>query len=770
MPSASPHSTAVPDAGPPSGRRWHWLLLVVCGLFCHGVLLTNDGVYWDGWFLRAWLVTGNWDTNREFFGAVGMPLYAYVNWAFAWLADPVPAMMVATVCCLVGASVLTYEIGWRSRWLTGEEALAVALLATAFPVFLAAQDIIMFFFIFTHTLFLASVLAALRAMDSSGKSAVAWRMAALVGLFTAGVNAGLLAFQGASFALLFACWQRRQCGSIWANALRFTATHLDYLFMPAATWWFRHTFTPQFGPYANYNQPKFDWIEWRTSYQQFLKGILAHLGHAADWLASMPAVLFLIVALLGVCWFRAPAKWRFQRGPALSRWLFAWGALALVLAILPYVASGKDLGDSGVHSRTGLLLSLPVGFLFFVVLRRALTWREGRHAVLFWPLAIVCVVAFGREYTSSYLKERVRWIQSRALLELLVEAPLVQKSSYVRVLGDESALVWQIAYANYAFTLAEGKPLSRYVTAQYPISRTILPPDQLDRWMIRGSGFPPREFSHFNPAGSQVDVVCKIPPWSGSSFDLTRRYLTALWGDKPQEWHQLRSQLVRLETRVAREEQPLILAPPRQIPSPSAPSLGDFVNGTGMQMVRLPAGQWAGKHEVTQAEYTHLMGNNPSRFQDPARPVESVSWLDAREFCQRLTKTEASAGRLPSGHVYSLPTESFWLELAAGTLLTNGVFNGSYQRWHTAPVGTLPANPQNLHDVRGNVWEWCLDWADSAKHYRLLKGDGWSTERPPVSPLNSSRGMRPDQAFWHTGFRCVLVPERSLPPEFQQPR
>jgi formylglycine-generating enzyme required for sulfatase activity len=221
---------------------------------------------------------------------------------------------------------------------------------------------------------------------------------------------------------------------------------------------------------------------------------------------------------------------------------------------------------------------------------------------------------------------------------------------------------------------------------------------------------------------------------------------------------------------VVRPEQPLVLGPPRSLRPPSSPAQGDFINGVGMQMVRLSQARWAGVHEVTQAEYTQLMEKNPSRFPDPSRPVESVSWLQGREFCRALTTLEAKAGRLPTGYIYSLPTEALWIELAAGTLPETGAFNRSYQRWHTAPVGTLPPNPQNLHDVRGNVWEWCLDWADATQNYRLTKGEGWSTDRPIRSPLNASRGMRADQAFWNTGFRCVLVPEASLPVEFRSKR
>ena len=89
---------------------------MLVGLYCHGFLLTNDGVHWDGWYLRVWLRTGNWGVNHEFFSAVGMPLFAYVNWSFAWLPDPVAGMMLATVSQNCGLWSMTRR--WLSSWAT----------------------------------------------------------------------------------------------------------------------------------------------------------------------------------------------------------------------------------------------------------------------------------------------------------------------------------------------------------------------------------------------------------------------------------------------------------------------------------------------------------------------------------------------------------------------------------------------------------------------------------------------------------------------------
>ena len=77
--------------------------------------------------------------------------------------------------------------------------------------------------------------------------------------------------------------------------------------------------------------------------------------------------------------------------------------------------------------------------------------------------------------------------------------------------------------------------------------------------------------------------------------------------------------------------------------------------------VTISRGFWMGKYEVTQAEYLAVMDSNPSYFTgDSNRPVETVSWLDATEYCARLTQREQAAGRIATNSVYRLPTEAEW--------------------------------------------------------------------------------------------------------------
>ncbi|MDA1047857.1 MAG: SUMF1/EgtB/PvdO family nonheme iron enzyme [Verrucomicrobia bacterium] len=140
--------------------------------------------------------------------------------------------------------------------------------------------------------------------------------------------------------------------------------------------------------------------------------------------------------------------------------------------------------------------------------------------------------------------------------------------------------------------------------------------------------------------------------------------------------------------------------------------------------VTLTNGFWLGKHEVTQAQWEQVMGSNPSNFKGANRPVETVSWNDVTSFCEKLTEQERTAGRLPVGMAYQLPTEAQWeYACRAGTTTAyswgNGITasnaNYAYDGWgtglqRTSDVGQYAANPWGFHDMHGNAFEWCADW------------------------------------------------------------
>ncbi|HEY5552519.1 MAG TPA: SUMF1/EgtB/PvdO family nonheme iron enzyme, partial [Opitutaceae bacterium] len=195
--------------------------------------------------------------------------------------------------------------------------------------------------------------------------------------------------------------------------------------------------------------------------------------------------------------------------------------------------------------------------------------------------------------------------------------------------------------------------------------------------------------------------------------------------------------------------------------------------------VQLTRGFWLGRTEVTQAQWLAVMGTAPSRFRGPVLPVEHVSWHEAMEFCRRVTVAERAASRLPDGYHYSLPTESQW-EHAAKAGVAEGVpADVDHQAWHdqnsggtTHPVGLKLPNAWGLHDILGNVWEWCSDWyapypgghvvdyagpPDGVASSKANRGGSWWAGPRGQRPANRYRDM-PQNGNDDLGFRLALVP------------
>ena len=195
---------------------------------------------------------------------------------------------------------------------------------------------------------------------------------------------------------------------------------------------------------------------------------------------------------------------------------------------------------------------------------------------------------------------------------------------------------------------------------------------------------------------------------------------------------------------------------------------------------------YMGRYEVTQAQWTARMGSNPSYFQPPnftldtSRPVESVSW-----------DMIAGADGFISGTGLRLPTEAEWeYAYRAGTttafhsypaqptgfnddaLLSNIAWYNANAGGQTHAVGGKFANALGLHDMSGNVFEWCQDWYGDTYYasspilnptgpatgtYRLLRGGGWDNNSNYCRASGRSVST-PDDVYNFYGFRVARTP------------
>jgi formylglycine-generating enzyme required for sulfatase activity len=200
----------------------------------------------------------------------------------------------------------------------------------------------------------------------------------------------------------------------------------------------------------------------------------------------------------------------------------------------------------------------------------------------------------------------------------------------------------------------------------------------------------------------------------------------------------------------------------RYIPDDSKWQVDEWVKWeTPQHTVKVPS-LYMGKFEVTQAQWRAVsrlpkvirdLPSDPSKFKGDNLPVEWVSWEDAVEFCERLSRS--------TGRQYRLPTEAEWeyacragatTQFAFGDTITPELVNyhgnypygaaskGSYRQQTMAVGGLGIANAFGLFDVHGNVWEWCLDtwhrnydgapgdgsvWEGGDTYSRVVRGGSW---------------------------------------------
>jgi len=232
----------------------------------------------------------------------------------------------------------------------------------------------------------------------------------------------------------------------------------------------------------------------------------------------------------------------------------------------------------------------------------------------------------------------------------------------------------------------------------------------------------------------------------------------------------------------------------------------ETTNSIGMKLAMIPPGSFTmgendntvdvtltkpfrlSRHELTQGQWKTVMETEPWQGQKGVQegksvPATFVNWTDATEFCLRLTALERGAGKLPEGWEYRLPTDAEWeWACRSGTTTTYSFGDdesqlGEYAWYETNTknageayahaVGLKRPNGWGLHDVHGNVWEWCRDWRSKLEGgtdpvgpleglHRVPRGGSWSITAGQVRSADRG-GNPPWLRLAGLGFRVAMT-------------
>jgi len=208
--------------------------------------------------------------------------------------------------------------------------------------------------------------------------------------------------------------------------------------------------------------------------------------------------------------------------------------------------------------------------------------------------------------------------------------------------------------------------------------------------------------------------------------------------------------------------------------------------------VTIAGGFWTAKFEVTQGQWQRIVGDFPERpptdefGKGDDVPLYWVNYPSAERFCARATEAAKRSGSLPpEGWAFRLPTEAQWeyacragttTATAFGSRLDPKVANFGKNVGRSVPAGTYRANAWNIHDMHGNVWEWCRDWYHAqlpggvdpdlsdvkgvpnrdGTYSRVRRGGAWIEDGAYGRSAQRLR-YEPDRVSDHIGFRVMLV-------------
>lgn len=442
-------------------KYWPYLLIGVVAVLSHGLLLLNDGTYWDEWLLGSYLAEDNWKEVNAWATESGMPVIGYFYWALK-LLGLFPFYKIIALATLFILAVLVFKLCSEFNWLTRLEALGVAVLSLAYPAYQTSIELSTFRYLVFYCAFLFVILQLLRSTRAETPLQLTpWRRVLLLVILFISFNLNsLLVFY---FPLLFVVfWQIKCAHSLsWVEVAKTQLLgKLDFIALPFIFYAIKKIFSPAYGVYAGYNELNLDPASVGAHLGHYTKNALyGQIDASLSGLFAYPLVILFLLPLT----YLACVKYQraapgsndvVQVKPIPLYGLLFFGVALLLCGMLPYAAVGLSPTLTGWNTRHALLAGLPVAFLIVTLLRPLWIVQPagsqegmvGRFVALF--TVVILVAAFSLSTASYYVSWQARAVKDKAIMADLAEVALLKNFS-VFWINDQYPLGGERLYRFY---------------------------------------------------------------------------------------------------------------------------------------------------------------------------------------------------------------------------------------------------------------------------------------------------------------------------------
>ncbi len=341
------------------------LILLLFTFAAHGLILFNDGLYWDGWMIDSWQRRKDWVMMKRFFSEVGMPLQHHLHKFIARFPNRSIVYRLLVVASTYASALAIYLTATRFGFLNENQALVLSLLYLAYTGYhMNVDSIIVLQYGLPTAMFYWAVYVALATLEYTGPAHWGLRLTSLV-LFWCSFSANSLLVYYFGFLGFMLFLKPGFMGDAWHNAYYGLLEHLDYAVLPFLYWILKEKLTPRHGRYKNYNRIQLHPLRLANGFFNAV-GCGVESAITAPLQSAMKKYFLWVPVGIFALAYCAPANFVpvlpvIPQSVAVT--LLIAGAVFCVLAALPYVLVGQNFAPEGWSTKHHLLFHLPVSLM-----------------------------------------------------------------------------------------------------------------------------------------------------------------------------------------------------------------------------------------------------------------------------------------------------------------------------------------------------------------------------------------------------------------------
>jgi hypothetical protein len=429
------------------GAVWPYFVVSLAVIIVHGLLIINDGIYWDDWLIQPLLDSQDWGGLYKFFKDIGLPFIAVIHWGASYTPDHVIATKLTTFISIIISALCIYRISTLVCNLGKIEGIVLSCIAIAYPAFQVYVAAIVMPYLVCYALFMVGTLIILMSDTKSVELSFRTRVSAALFFFLSfNLNSLLIFYCG--FILLWWIFEIRKKDCSIPCMLSFALRRIEFVLLPFAYWFVKEKYFPRTSKYNSFIH------SWTDTWGLLLAHVRSSLWDVGVQIwneFSKGRRWWLLVVLFALIVFvMLRDNNNLKRSDILSG---SYGLIAGIFLYICGIAAYISVGlypDTlhGWETRHSLLVGLPIAVILIMGCRlvRGLFGQNAYKVSIVLTIVIVCIAM--KIQIQNYVSWQARWVKDRAIIQKLAHNP-----DWKRVKGywieDESILGGDPYYRYY---------------------------------------------------------------------------------------------------------------------------------------------------------------------------------------------------------------------------------------------------------------------------------------------------------------------------------